>query len=513
MKSATRMSANPCSNVRTLLLLAVLVGLLLLPQYIAAQTPPLAHKVYLPLVSRSEIIPIGDWPQVQRDPQRTGYYPASVGTDFAVAWTHPFQPERVYPQVQAIVYAGKVFVGTEMGNMYALDAKTGARAWTFPVGAPILNSVAAADGKVFFGAMDGAVYALNVANGSLAWKAQLSQRLGFSTAPVLADGNVLLGGRNGIFYALSPTSGTVQWQYDVGSPILQTAAWDNGRVFFGAMDMRVYALNSDSGSLTWRSDKIYGMAFKDYWPVVTQGVVVVRPIARDLDTSFPHVGFPFTVLWSSGDPNWSWIMQYGPMVAAGKLAELADAMSAQDAAMANYAAKPSDYVKSLVILNEVTGQESFVVPHWASQTMNGATAPSCVDREGKLVVPTEFVRSGWGRLDLASQRIVDILYDHTDRDGTPLTVNSYPAGMGNPDENMNVTCAQNAILAMHTEEYNANYTGVFNLDTRRWTLIAPGETSWQMSSNTQGGGGNPASIADGMVYHISYHELIARSTY
>jgi hypothetical protein len=245
---------------------------------------------------------------------------------------------------------------------------------------------------------------------------------------------------------------------------------------------------------------------------VTRGVVLVRPTARNLDTNFPGVDFPFIALWSSSDPLWSWVMQYGPTVAAGKLTELTDAMNAQDAAMASYAANPSDFTKNLLVLDEVTGQESFAVPHWASQTMNGATTPSCVDRDGKLVVPTEFVRSGWARLDLVTRRIVDILYDHTDRDGAPLTAGSNPAGMGNPDENMNVTCAANAILAFHTEEYNANYTGIFNLDTRRWTPIAPGETNWQMSTNTQGGGGNPASIADGMVYHISYHELIARST-
>ncbi|MCL5735322.1 MAG: PQQ-binding-like beta-propeller repeat protein, partial [Actinobacteria bacterium] len=460
--------------------------------------------------------PITDWPQVQRDPQHTGYYPAPLGTSFRVTWTHPFQPERVHPQVQAIVYAGRVFVGTEMGNLYALNAATGAQAWVFPVGAPILNSVAADDGRVFFGAMDGAVYALNVGDGSLAWKAQLSQRLGFSTAPVLADGKVLLGGRDGVFYALSPTSGTVQWQYDVGSPILQTAAWDYGRVFFGAMDMRVYALYSSTGSLAWRSGKIHGMAFKDYWSVVTQGLVLVRPVAKEqawLNTGFPRVGFPFMPLWSTSDPAWNWIMQYGPTVAAGRLTELPDAVSAQDTAMVNYAANPAGYVRNLFILDEVSGQETFVVPHWANQTMNGTTTPSCVDREGKLVVPTYFVRSGWARLDLARRRIVDILYDHRNADGTPLTVGSYPAGTGNLDETLNVTCALNMIIAMHTEEGNANYTGFFNLDIRRWSPIAGGHTSSQMSSNNQGGGGNPASIAGGMVYHVSYHELIARSTY
>jgi hypothetical protein len=138
--------------------------------------------------------------------------------------------------------------------------------------------------------------------------------------------------------------------------------------------------------------------------------------------------------------------------------------------------------------------------------MNGATTPPCVDRDGYLVVPAPKPNadygSGWGRLSLSSQQIVDTLVDAGDPN----------AGFGNGDENLNPTCAYNMILSMHTEEYNANYTGAFDQASRRWIRIGPGWTNQEMSTNTQGGGGNPASISNGMFYHISYHELIARST-
>jgi hypothetical protein len=74
------------------------------------------------------------------------------------------------------------------------------------------------------------------------------------------------------------------------------------------------------------------------------------------------------------------------------------------------------------------------------------------------------------------------------------------------------TCTANLVLVFHTQEENANYTGAFNLNTRQWTHIPAGETNRQMSNNTQGGGGNPASVANGWVYHISFYELIARSS-
>lgn len=421
-------------------------------------------------------IPVSEWAQVQRDPQHTGYYPENLGTNFQVVWRHAFQPEKVYPQVQAIVSGGSVFVGTEMGNLYAFNAATGEQVWKTNIGSPILNSVAVDSGKVFFGALDGAVYALSTTNGAQVWKNQLSTLQGFSTAPVVADGKVMLGGRNGIFYALDPNNGQVLWSYAVGSPILQTAAWNNGKVYFGAMDMRVYAINSSNGALAWKSAQLPGMAFKDYWPVIHNGLVYIRPMG------YGYVGI-------SDPPSANQVID--PTI--------------QQNILADYAANPQNYSPTLFRLNEATGEQAPMVIHYHFQTMNGATPPPCVDRDGYLIMPAWSLQggysSGWGRLNPSSRILVDTL--------TEIGSNE---GKGNQDETMNVTCSRNLILAMHIEEENANFTGYFNLDTRQWTPIPAGATNRQMQNNTQGGGGNPASIANGWVYHITYYELVARRT-
>jgi hypothetical protein len=410
-----------------------------------------------------------DWPQVQNNPQHTGFVAETIGPNFKVIWTRAFQPEKIYPQVQAIVHQGKVFVGTEMGNLYALDATTGAQAWKFAAGSPILASAAATGGKVFFAALDGSVYAINVSNGSQAWKTKIASRLGFSTAPVLADGKILLGGRNGVFYAFDPANGNKLWEYKVGAPILQTAAANNGRVFFGAMDLRVYALNTSNGSFAWKSNKLPQMAFKDYWPVVHQGKVIVRPMG------------------SGALPS----------------SNMSDA--AQTAALAAYDANPSAAgPRSLFMFDEATGQEAPAVIHYDFITMNGAPAPPCVDRDGHLILSApstnQEYRTGWGRLNLSTRKIFTMLEDGTD------------AGNGNQDENMALTCTQNLVIALHIQEYNAQFTGVFDLTSNKWTRIEPGHTDRRLSNNTQGGGANPGSVANGILYHITWHELVARAT-
>ncbi len=49
------------------------------------------------------------------------------------------------------VVAGKVFVGSDDGRVYCLDAVTGAQVWNYTTGNYVFSSPAVADGKVLRG--------------------------------------------------------------------------------------------------------------------------------------------------------------------------------------------------------------------------------------------------------------------------------------------------------------------------------------------------------------------------
>jgi outer membrane protein assembly factor BamB len=505
-------------NLKKIFVLIVVLTITLTITYVLRSKSNTSLEVSPPVLAQTSP---NDWPQVQKDPQHTGFSSETLGTNFQVAWTYPFQPDRVHPQVQAIIYRGKVFIGTEGANgqkprLIAISAGSGTGAgqkvWEYEAGGPILNSAAADNGMVYFASLDGAVYAIDSDTGTQVWKNQLMQFLGFSSAPILAENKIFIGGQDGRFYALDTNNGNTLWSYDTGSPILMTAAYNQNKVYFGAQNMYVYALDTASGSLVWKSQKILGGSFKEYWPVIHQGNVIIRPMSR---TWMPGVepGSPFQ--WGLNSSNWDWLSQWGSTISAGNASQVPDIMSAQDTVISNYQANPNNYTKSLYILDESTGGEAMVVPHSSDQTMDGQTTPPCVDRDGNLVMPLMFIASGWGRLSLTQQRFIDILYDGTDYRGQPVsstTVSNQVAGFGNGDENMQVSCTANMVLGFHIQEENANYTGYFNLDTRRWTRVSAGHLNKEMSHNTQGGGGNPPSVSNGMVYHVSWHNLIARKT-
>ena len=64
---------------------------------------------------------------------------------------------------------GVVYVGSDDGNVYALNAATGARLWSYTTGAYVESSPAVANGVVYVGSDDGNVYALNAATGAKLW--------------------------------------------------------------------------------------------------------------------------------------------------------------------------------------------------------------------------------------------------------------------------------------------------------------------------------------------------------
>ena len=370
-----------------------------------------------------------DWPQLGGNPQHTGYSTEKLRPPFKIKWNVQFQPERLYPAMQPVIAGGRVFLGSESGTLYALDAANGRRLWRFPGDAgvrvgPILHSAGVEGGKVFFASMDGCVYGLDAESSQLAWKYDSELRTGFSVAVLLAEGKVFAPNRGGAFFALNQADGKLAWRADLGSPLLQSPAYNEGRVYVAGMDLRLRALDAKSGKELWKTEPLKGLAFKDYWPVVHKGLVIVRPM--------------------------------GPWEAAA--------------------------------FDEKTGQPvDLKIP--GGITMNGAVAPPCVDSEGKLVTGKG---GGWCRVDVASKAIEDI--------------STQSGGRGNSDENMIASAAGDLIFVLHCEEGNAQFTGCYDIPTKKWARIPGGP--WQnLMSNTQGGGASQAAIAGGFLYHASMHGL------
>jgi len=163
-----------------------------------------------------------------------------------------------------------------------MDDATGEDVWVFETPGAILHTCAVAGNKVFFGNADGKVYAVDVADGKLAWSVQTSAAVWNS--PVVHKGVVVIGSRDGKVYAIDAESGRVKWAAQTGGPLLSSPAVDAkaSRVYIGSEDMCVYAFDLAGGRQLWHSEKLPGVSFRGYHPVVAPDGSVMITVTSSL---------------------------------------------------------------------------------------------------------------------------------------------------------------------------------------------------------------------------------------
>jgi outer membrane protein assembly factor BamB len=100
------------------------------------------------------------------------------------------------------VHDGVVYVGSEHGELFALDVANGTQWWSFDAGSAIRSapSISTRDGTLYLGAGNGKTYALDAKSGKKRWEFATDDRIVSSPCP--HDGRVYIGSDDGYLYAL-----------------------------------------------------------------------------------------------------------------------------------------------------------------------------------------------------------------------------------------------------------------------------------------------------------------------
>jgi outer membrane protein assembly factor BamB len=191
-------------------------------------------------------------------------------------WNHPTRGVIIS---SPNVVNGVVYVGSSDGNVYALNASTGNKIWNFTSKGPgepaaekgitgaFASSPAVANEVVYIGSDDGNVYALNAVTGVKIWNYSTSKQPLYSlgnqveSSPTVSDGIVYVGSVGGNVYALNASTGAEIWNYYTNPDrlygggyyhgVTASPAIANGIAYVGSVDGNVYALNSSSGKQIW----------------------------------------------------------------------------------------------------------------------------------------------------------------------------------------------------------------------------------------------------------------------
>jgi outer membrane protein assembly factor BamB len=191
--------------------------------------------------------PVDSWPTFQACRARTGQAPITIGPGSPVEcrWTHTTNAEIISSPV---VRNNTVYVGSNDGTIYALDAATGDIRWTLTIGGEVVASPTVVNNTVFIGGTDGIICAVDAATGDVHWTYTGTDSV--ASSPGLIDDTVYIGIGEKV-YALHASNGQIRWVHSTEGEIFSSPAIVGDTVYIGSYDGTVYALDTATGDTQW----------------------------------------------------------------------------------------------------------------------------------------------------------------------------------------------------------------------------------------------------------------------
>lgn len=243
----------------------------------------------------------GDWATYRADAARSGVSPETISHELFLQWKYlpAHAPKPAWPlpaeelprmhndnAYHAVVAEGNVYFGSSATNqVYAINAAQGEIRWTFSTQGPVRFVPTVYAGKVYVGSDDGYVYCLDAEDGSLVWK----YRAGPSEEKVIGNGRMI---------SLWP----VRTGILVDRGIVYFAAG-----VFPYEGLYICALQAQDGAVVWRNDTVgdrahelqYGGISPHGYLLATNEILYV-PSGRSMPVAFDRQTGKFLFCLSPG---------------------------------------------------------------------------------------------------------------------------------------------------------------------------------------------------------------------
>lgn len=169
----------------------------------------------------------------------------------SVSWVFSMAPD---PQdtLAPVIAGDRVFI-THGGVLRALDIRTGAEQWKYEVSeeAAVSTAPVLSGDLVIVGTDSGQVVALKAADGTKAWEKTYSGSI-CPTPMIMDDALIAAAGKN--VYGLDARSGSARWVCAVASAVAAGPVTDGSMLYFLGQDGSVESVDPREGRFRWRAN-------------------------------------------------------------------------------------------------------------------------------------------------------------------------------------------------------------------------------------------------------------------
>jgi outer membrane protein assembly factor BamB len=163
---------------------------------------------------------------------------------------------------------GTLYITTGFGDVFALNAKSGAVKWRKALLKPLRAAPTVADNRIYVVSIDNQLNTLNAETGDVLWHQEgivESATLMGASSPAVSGDSVIVAYNSGEIFALRPQNGRASWNYSLATAtqvgalpaiadIRGLPVVDHGRIYAVSHSGRMAAIEQRSGERVWEAD-------------------------------------------------------------------------------------------------------------------------------------------------------------------------------------------------------------------------------------------------------------------
>lgn len=188
------------------------------------------------------------WPLFRGDAHNRGVADVELAEAPTLAWR--FETQRAIKSTP-VIGDGRVFIGSDDNNIYALDLHTGEKIWSYETQDSVEAAPALVGDSVVAGSNDGVVYRLHAQSGSLLWKFETLDKVIGSVIPYTPSSDdgvwLIFGSYDNHLYCIDFDTGEEIWKYATDNYINGSPALWNDKLILGGCDSLIHVVSAESG--------------------------------------------------------------------------------------------------------------------------------------------------------------------------------------------------------------------------------------------------------------------------